>query len=115
MKNEWWCKNRELDEVKKMLNNSDVLVGALDRSGELSGFARVLTDYTYKALIFDVIVKPSYRKVGLGKDIVNHILSLPELKEENSFELYVPDRVAGFYQKLGFTVSESKLMYKRAN
>ena len=30
MKNEWWCKNRELDEVKKMLNNSDVLVGALD-------------------------------------------------------------------------------------
>ena len=113
MKNEWWCSNRELKDLKKMLENTDILIGAIDMNGDLSGFARVLTDYTYKALIFDVIVKPSYRGFGLGKDIINYIFSLPSLESVKSFELYCPERIVEFYEKLGFTASESKLMRKK--
>jgi predicted GNAT family N-acyltransferase len=110
MKNEWWCSTRELKDVKNMLANTDLLIGAIDVNGDLSGFARVLTDYTYKALIFDVIVKPRYRGFGLGKDIINYIFSLPSLNSVKSFELYCPERLVGFYEKLGFTASESKLL-----
>ena len=113
MKNEWWCSSRELKDLKKMLENTDILIGAIDMNGDLSGFARVLTDYTYKAMIFDVIVKPSYRGLGLGKDIINYIFSLPSLDSVKSFELYCPDRIVEFYEKLGFTASESKLMRKK--
>jgi predicted GNAT family N-acyltransferase len=113
MKNEWWCSSRELKDLKKMLENTDILIGAVDMNGDLSGFARVLTDYTYKAMIFDVIVKPSYRGFGLGKDIINYIFSLPSLESVKSFELYCPERIVEFYEKLGFTASESKLMRKK--
>ncbi len=82
-------------------------------NGDVSGFARVLTDYTYKAMIFDVIVKPSYRGFGLGKDIIHHIFSLPSLDSVKSFELYCPEGIVGFYEKLGFTAIESKLLRKK--
>lgn len=34
-----------------------------------------------------------------------------ELKE--SFELYCPERLAGFYEKLGFVRGESKLLFNQ--
>lgn len=113
MRNEWWCADRERDAVHKMMSHSDVTVGALDEGGILCGFARVLTDYTYKALIFDVIVHPDYRGTGLGKEIVDRILTHPDLAQVQSFELYCPDTMSGFYRKLGFAVSDSKLHFAR--
>ena len=41
------------------------------------------------------------------------IFSLPSLDSVKSFELYCPERIVGFYEKLGFTASESKLMRKK--
>ena len=110
MRNEWWCSDRSRDDVKKMLENTDITISVFDTDDTLSGVARVLTDYTYKALIFDVIVKPDCRDIGLGKEIIQHILELPALSNVQSFELYCPERIAGFYQKLGFTISSSKLL-----
>ncbi len=109
MKNEWWCASRTMSQVEKVIKHFDIVIGALDSNGVLSGFARVLTDFTFKAVIYDVIVKPNYRDVGLGKEIMQHIFNSPTLKEVKSFELYCPDKVSGFYQKLGFTISESRL------
>ena len=40
MKNEWWCSSRELKDLKKMLENTDILIGAIDMNGDLSGFAQ---------------------------------------------------------------------------
>lgn len=36
-------------------------------------FARILTDYVYKALILDVIVEPAYRGRGLGRLLMESI------------------------------------------
>ena len=109
MKNEWWCSDRSLSEVKTTLEHSDITIGAIDSNGILCGFARALTDYTFKAVIFDVIVKPNYRETGLGKEIMQYIFKLPSLTGVKSFELYCPDKISEFYKKLGFTVSESRL------
>ncbi len=114
MAQEWWCSERSFSEVDKVLKGSDVLLGAINEKGIVIGFCRVLTDFIFKAVIFDVIVESSYRNTGLGRDIINTVLTNDKLNEVKSFELYCPDKVSGFYKKLGFTQYQSKLLgYKR--
>ena len=110
MLNEWWCKNRSLNDVNKIIETSDIVIGVLNEDGKVIGFARVLSDYVYKALIFDIIVEPSFRQSGLGKEIIQYLLDMPTLSQVKSFELYCPERISGFYEKLGFVKSESKLL-----
>ena len=63
-RNEWWTDDRERKDVGRMLEGSDEVVGFQDvGTNELVAFARVLTDYTYKAVVFDVIVAESHRGV----------------------------------------------------
>ncbi len=59
---EWWTKGRELADVRRMLDHSDVIVVLCDsRSKRLCAFARVRTDYVYKAWVLDVMVEFSVR------------------------------------------------------
>ena len=53
---EWWTAGRTLEDVRAMLAGSDHLYGICDgETAQLAGFARVLTDGVFKALVFDVI------------------------------------------------------------
>ena len=114
---EWWTSERKFDDMVQMLNGSDVVVGVCTpdgtKDGALIGFARVLTDYTFKAVIFDVIVKDDYRGFGLGTKIISHIQALESLQKVSSFELYCPDQIAPFYEALGFEKSTSNLLCKK--
>lgn len=53
---EWWCKDRTLIQTQKVVENSSLIVGIIDKYDNLIAFARVLSDFTFKAFIFDVIV-----------------------------------------------------------
>ena len=53
---EWWTKERSFADTKQCVEASQVLIGLVDDAGSLIAFARVLSDFTFKALIFDVIV-----------------------------------------------------------
>jgi len=58
----WWTADRTTDDVARMLQESDILTVLTDRSiDRLVGFARVLTDYTYVALILDAHHGPEVR------------------------------------------------------
>lgn len=71
---------------------------------QLIGFARVLTDYTIKALIFDVIIDREYRGYGLGKQIMETILQHGQLQGVQQFELYCLPEMEAFYEsKFGFS------------
>jgi predicted GNAT family N-acyltransferase len=67
---EWWTKDRTLDETKKVVSRSQMNIGILDDNKTLIGYARVLTDFTFKALIFDVIVAEHHRGEGLGQKLM---------------------------------------------
>ena len=110
MENEWWCRNRSLNDVHKIMETSNIVIGILDEDGKVIGFARVLTDYVYKALLFDVIIETSFRQSGLGKEMILYRLNLSVLNQVKSFELYCPERMTGFYENCGFVKSESKLL-----
>ena len=70
----------------------------------LIGFGRVLTDFVYRATIWDVIVDKTFQKQGIGTEIVQRILNHPRLKRVELFWLCT--RRPGFYDKLGFSSKE---------
>ncbi len=111
--NEWWTKGRKKDDIDIMLKNSTVITALEDSSHRLIGFARVLTDYIYKAMIFDVVVDKRYRGSGLGEILIENILNLEELKNVKNFELYCLDEMTNFYKKYGFEKISDTLTFMR--
>jgi ribosomal protein S18 acetylase RimI-like enzyme len=98
-----WAKGRAEADTKLMLENTDLIVCAWD--GErLVGFGRVLTDYVYRASIWDIIVDKAYQGQGIGTELVQRILNHPRLKRVELFWLCT--RTPGFYEKLGFSSKE---------
>ncbi|MBM4128320.1 MAG: GNAT family N-acetyltransferase [Nitrospira sp.] len=98
-----WAKNRTLHDAKVMLDHSDVVLCAWD-GDRLVGFGRVLTDFVYRATIWDVIVDQAYQKQGIGTELVQRILTHPQLNKVELFWLCT--RRPGFYEKLGFSSKE---------
>ena len=109
---EWWTKGRSLLETKKCIEGSQICIGLIDDNGSLQGFARILTDYTFKAFIFDLIVSESHRGMGLGNTLVSLIRNHQDLKHVKHFELYCLPEMFSFYEKHGFSedVGDIKLM-----
>lgn len=102
-RHEWWTDRRHEDDVTRMLQYSDLTVGVCaDPDGRLVGFTRVLTDRTYKALIFDVIVAEAHRKAGLGRTLVQHVIDHPMLAQVRHIELYCKPELIPFYERWGF-------------
>lgn len=98
-----WAKDRTLEDAKEMLRHTDVALCAWD-GDQLIGFGRVLTDFIYRATIWDVIVDKTYQKQGIGTEIVQRLLNHPRLKKVELFWLCT-SRPA-FYEKLGFSSKE---------
>ncbi|TPL45343.1 GNAT family N-acetyltransferase [Mesorhizobium sp. B2-4-6] len=109
---EWWTKGREFEDVISMVEHSDLAIGLCSDDGRLVAFARVLTDYTFKAMIFDVIVHSEFRGQSLGRKIVNRIIDHEALRRVRSFELYCPDSLVPFYGKLGFVKGTANLLFR---
>jgi ribosomal protein S18 acetylase RimI-like enzyme len=98
-----WAKGRTFDDAREMLKHTDVIISAWD--GErLVGFGRVLTDYVYRASIWDVIIDKAYQGQGIGTRLVEHILHHPKLKRVELFWLCT--RTPDFYERLGFSSKE---------
>ncbi|GKS65943.1 GNAT family N-acetyltransferase [Nitrospira sp.] len=98
-----WAKQRSLKDAKEMLQHTDLTLCAWD--GErLIGFGRVLTDFIYRATIWDVIVDQAYQGQGIGTEIVKRILNHPRLSRVEL--VWLCTRRPGFYERLGFTSKE---------
>lgn len=98
----WWAKGRTLEDTRQCVLGSQICIGLLDDDSNLIGFARVLTDGVFKALIFDVIVAENMRYRGLGEHLITLIKSHPRLKNVRHFELYCLPDMQAFYTKCGF-------------
>jgi ribosomal protein S18 acetylase RimI-like enzyme len=98
-----WAKQRALELTKTMLTHTDVVMSAWD-GPRLVGFGRVLTDYVFRASIWDVIVDRDYQGRQIGTEIVRRILDHPTLCQVELFWLCT--RMPGFYERLGFSAKE---------
>lgn len=96
----WWS-DREVDEVRRALAGTDVAVG-LEDDGELVAAARILTDYTYYATVYDVIVAADRRGEGLGRTLLEAVVEHPELENLPGLSLLCREGLVPYYESVGF-------------
>jgi ribosomal protein S18 acetylase RimI-like enzyme len=104
----FWAKNRSIEDLSIAIANSDPVISAWD--GErLIGFARATSDVIYRATIWDVIIHPNYRGAGLGRKLVETVLSHPRVNRVERVYLMTTHQQR-FYEKIGFQSNSSTTM-----
>tara|TARA_E500000331_G_scaffold322568_1_gene337530 strand:+ start:196 stop:657 length:462 start_codon:yes stop_codon:yes gene_type:complete len=95
-----WAKHREINDLKKMLSNSSVVVSLWEKN-TLLGFGRATSDEIYRAVLWDIVVDRNYQNLGLGKIIVNAILESNLISKTEKIYLMTTN-CKKFYSKMGF-------------
>jgi GNAT superfamily N-acetyltransferase len=96
----YWAKGVPRDVVDRAIDNS-LCFGLYDREGRQVGFARVVTDRAAIAYLADVFVLPEQRGQGLGKRLIQTVMSHPDLQGLRRFFLGTADAHA-LYAQYGF-------------
>lgn len=95
-----WAKHREINDLKKMLSKSSVVV-SLWKNNTLLGFGRATSDEIYRAVLWDIVVDSNYQNLGLGQIIVNAILENNLISKTEKIYLMTTN-CKKFYSKMGF-------------
>ena len=83
------------------------------KEGQLLGFARADSDSALTATIWDVAVHPAWRRMGLGRALVERVVHSLLTKDVDVITLYAEPNVVLLYEKLGF-VSAKEVQDMRA-
>ena len=98
--NAFWAKNRTLNDLKKCLANSDVVI-SLWVDKEIVGFGRALTDGIYRCVLWDIVIDQKYQGRGFGKLIVDSLLSSKKIKNTKKLYLMTTSKKL-FYSQFDF-------------
>ena len=104
---EWWD-DREVSDVRTALAETEVAVGVED-DGELVAAGRVLTDFTYYATVFDVIVAADRRGEGFGRRLMEGIRDHPDLQSVVGLSLLCRRGLVPFYGSIGFELFDPEM------
>jgi ribosomal protein S18 acetylase RimI-like enzyme len=108
IKTAFWARSRNMDDLKIAIANSNPVVTIWD-GDRLIGFARATSDGVYRAGIWDVIVDPNYQGVGLGRKLVETVLSHPLVSKVERVYLTTTHQQS-FYERIGFERNETTTM-----
>ena len=107
----WWAHDRSKEQVRRALEHSRPVITAWEGSS-LVGFTRVISDLTFRATVWDVIVRQSHQGRGIGRALMLHVLDHPDLKTVTQFLLLTADKHS-FYERLGFRPERDMAMSLR--
>ncbi|MEI9934318.1 MAG: GNAT family N-acetyltransferase [Ferruginibacter sp.] len=97
----YWAKERNKEMIEKSIDNS-LCFGVYNAVNKQVGFARVVTDYAVYAWIMDVFILEEYRGKGLGKLLMNAVMTCNDLQGLKRFGLATRD-AHKLYEQFGFT------------
>jgi len=89
------------EELETGNRNSWLTLSAFD-GDKLVGFGRVVTDFTLHAMIFDLIVLPDYRGLGIGTMVLQELVKKCREQSLRDIQLFCAKDQKGFYEKNGF-------------
>jgi len=95
-----WAR-RDADLISLALENSLVVISVWE-TGRLIAFGRATGDRVFNATVWDVVVRPSHQRRGLGRLVMKELL-----RELDSFNiplitLYADQGTEAFYERFGF-------------
>ena len=104
----FWAMDRSAEDLAIAVANSDPVVTAWDHD-LMIGFARATSDGVYRATVWDVVIHPNYQGAGLGRKLVETVLSHPKMSRVERIYLMTTHQQS-FYQRIGFEPNESTTM-----
>ena len=102
----YWASEVPPEDLWESILNSRAY-GMYSPDGEQAGFARVVTDITRFAWFSDVYVLPVHRDRGLGKWLIETVITDPALAKVHRFLLSTNDAHA-LYKEHGFATVEGE-------
>jgi ribosomal protein S18 acetylase RimI-like enzyme len=100
-----WCK-RDPSLISQALNNSLAVVSVWDKD-KMVGFARATGDKVFNATVWDVVVRPSYQRLGVGQLVMRELLNDLDQYDIPLITLYADPGTDGFYKRFGFLADPS--------
>jgi ribosomal protein S18 acetylase RimI-like enzyme len=104
----FWAQDRKIEDLAIAIANSDPTIAVWDKN-KLIGFARATSDGIYRATIWDVVIHPDYRGAGLGRKLVETVLSHPRLSRVERVYLMTSHQQS-FYERIGFVCNSTTTM-----
>lgn len=98
---------RPIKKVKSALENSFLIVSIFHLNNEkknLIGFARVTSDGSFNATIWDVVVHPAFQGRGLGKTLMIEVIKELRNRDISTITLFADPEVIQFYKHIGFII-----------
>lgn len=98
-----WNEKYELNknELYSALKNSWYCISVYENDSFI-GFGRIICDGVVHALILDVIIHPQKQGIGIGKEVMNRLVSKCKKHKIRDIQLFSATNKANFYHKLGF-------------
>lgn len=106
-----WGKSRSIEGIEAMLEGSSMCFSARYQQ-TLVGFCRIITDFVYRASLWDVMVHPDHQGRGLGSVLVDYALTHPVVKKIPLILTYTTEWIS-FMESRGFERREGTLMMLR--
>ncbi len=104
----FWAQDRSLEGLSIAIANSNPVISVWDGE-QLIGFARATSDGIYRASIWDVVIHPACRGAGLGRKLVETVLSHPRMNRVERVYLMTTHQQS-FYERIGFERNSSTTM-----
>jgi GNAT superfamily N-acetyltransferase len=95
----YWAKRRPRERTERALANS-LVFGVYDGDRQI-GLARIVSDYAVFAYLCDVFIHEDYRAHGLGKWLMETVMSHPDLQGLRRWTLATRD-AHRLYEKYGW-------------
>jgi predicted N-acetyltransferase YhbS len=98
--------SRPIDDLARltlMLQNANLMISARDQ-GQLVGFARALTDFSYCCYVSDLAVDRDYQRQGIGKQLLHTMRQ--KLGDKVMVCLLSAPEAMSYYPKTGFLRAE---------
>ena len=99
-KNAFWAKGRSINDLKKCLANSDIIV-SLWVGNKIVGFGRALTDGIYRGVLWDIVIDQDHQSKGYGTLILRNLLSSKKIKNTKKLYLMTTNKKL-FYTQFNF-------------
>ncbi len=109
----FWAKKRNFRNLKQLLAGSSAIV-SLWSGNRMIGFGRGTSDGIYRAVLWDVVVADDLQRQGLGKQVVNALLSMKPIRDVERIYLMTTNS-SEFYRQLGFENKSNQNLLLKEN
>jgi ribosomal protein S18 acetylase RimI-like enzyme len=104
----FWAKERSLEDLETAIAYSDPVVTVWD-GDRMIGFTRGSSDGVFRGTIWDVVIHPEYQGLGLGRKLVETLISHPRMNRVERIYLMTTHQQS-FYERIGFKENQTTTM-----